>query len=379
MFGLAVEKRNETEERRSEYVSRLTAVLSDSDGIGVDCIVDTELSQVDPPPSPERADGDLASPAPEAGTISLAKNSVPFAAPVDGGQDAPTKVNGNRLEEAARQIAEALSSTLYDGVRDIRKHAARDQAKLENTAETLAGLVSEFRQVKTELTGVQEAVESQNRQRSDLDSTFALFDNRLGRGEAELLGAQDRIAGFSATQAENARQFQACAQAVAASEARLIGLDERLNEVDFRLEEQKAAAGGQKSICEQLEQAQTSLDVRLVSQERTIQELKAEVQRRGSLLDGLLRSLRSLEGRRDSRHAYDKPVRVGVAGLEELAIAGRVVNASESGLGLTLEAPASVGSELQVDLGNKVLCGKVVHCSPIENGYTVGLKLAATH
>jgi hypothetical protein len=55
MFGLAVEKKNETEERRLENLRRLTAVLAYGDGIGFDCIVNAEPGRVNPPPSPDQA------------------------------------------------------------------------------------------------------------------------------------------------------------------------------------------------------------------------------------------------------------------------------------------------------------------------------------
>jgi hypothetical protein len=186
MFGSAIKKRDGKEERRSEHMRRLTMLLSDSDRVGAGCILDAEIGQEDL-------------------TLPAAEDSVPSAGPVDGGQDAPVSVNGNRFEEAAWQASEALSRTLSEGVPDVREQAARDQAELGNVAETLAGLVSEFRQVKTELAAIQKAVESQTQQWSELNATLALFDNRLRHGEAELL------------------------QAVASSEARLIGLGERFS------------------------------------------------------------------------------------------------------------------------------------------------------
>ncbi len=342
MFGLAIEKGNGTADRRLQYMSRLTAVLHDGDGIAADI-----------------ACGDVASPAAETG-------------PVDG-----VRTHGNRLEEAARQIAEALSWTLSEGVQEIGKQAAKDQARLDSTTETLAGLSAEFGQIKTQLAGLQETVESQTPQWSGLNATLALFDNRLRRGETDLLGAEERIVELSTGQVRNELQIQTCALAIASLEARLTGLGERFNETDQRLDQHAEVACRLRSVCERLEQVQASLDARLGPQEQTIRELQTEVRRRGGLMDGLLGSLRSLEGRREHRYLLDKPVKIGPAGPGETAIAGRVVNAAKGGLGLTLDAPAAVNSELRVDTGDEALCGQVVYCNPAGNGYAVGVKLAA--
>jgi CTP-dependent riboflavin kinase len=81
--------------------------------------------------------------------------------------------------------------------------------------------------------------------------------------------------------------------------------------------------------------------------------------------------------RRETRFPSDKAVKVVVCGEQEAVVGGRIVNASENGLGLTQETPTQVGSQVRIDVDDMVLAGEVVHCQGQGNGYAVGLRLAA--
>ena len=156
---------------------------------------------------------------------------------------------------------------------------------------------------------------------------------------------------------------------VAALDARVLELISRLDIVDSRSRVQAQATDHLTELCSRLEKAVQLLDKRLDSQDYTYRSLRDEI-RQGRLE---LKRPTGAELRLEPRVFTQKAVNVMVPGGPEVAIAGAVVNASQSGLGLLLEAPVPAGAEIRLDVDGTLLSGAVCYCRPQGKWYAVGL------
>ena len=134
------------------------------------------------------------------------------------------------------------------------------------------------------------------------------------------------------------------------------------------------AASGVSAFCERVVESQESVNARLDEQALTIEQLTADAAHRGSLVDNLISSLRGLDARRELRQDVGHDVKVAMIDEMEVSIGGRVVNASDSGLGLRLESPVPLGSRLSLDVGGTQLVGVVAYCRKQGASHSVGLK-----
>jgi hypothetical protein len=162
---------------------------------------------------------------------------------------------------------------------------------------------------------------------------------------------------------------QGCTRQVATLDARVLELISRVDIVDSRSRVQAQATDHLTELCSRLEKAVQLLDERLDSQDGTYRSLRDEL-RQGRVE---LKRPTGAELRLEPRVFTQKAVNVMVPGGSEVAIAGAVVNASHSGLGLLLEAPVPVGGEIHLDVDGTLLSGGVCYCRSQGKWYAVGL------
>ncbi len=82
-----------------------------------------------------------------------------------------------------------------------------------------------------------------------------------------------------------------------------------------------------------------------------------------------------MEKRGEPRLEACDPVRITALGERERALAGAVVNTSETGLGLLLDEPALPGLGVMIEWGEKLMLAEVCYCEPRDGRYAVGLRL----
>ena len=168
-------------------------------------------------------------------------------------------------------------------------------------------------------------------------------------------------------------QVQGCVRHIATLDARVRELISRVDTMDAGSRFQTEATDRLTELCDRLEKAVQLLNERQASQDRTNQSLRDEIRQGGGLLDRLVGTLRGIDLRKEPRVVTEEAVKVIVPGEPEAAIAGTVVNASQTGLGLILNAPVPVGSEIHLEVDGALLSGRVSYCRSQGNGYAAGL------
>jgi hypothetical protein len=168
-------------------------------------------------------------------------------------------------------------------------------------------------------------------------------------------------------------QVQGCTRHLATLDARVRELITRMDIMDAGSRYQTQAADHLTELCGRLEKAVQVLSERQAAQDRTNQALRNEVRQGGGLLDRLVGTLRGIDLRKEERVITEEAVKVFIPGDPEVVIAGTVVNASQTGLGLILELPVPVGSEIRLDVDGALLSGKVSYCRSEAGRYSAGL------
>lgn len=168
-------------------------------------------------------------------------------------------------------------------------------------------------------------------------------------------------------------QVQGCTRHLATLDARVRELMSRVDIMDAGSRFQTQASDHLTELCGRLEKAVQLLNERQTSQDRTNQSLRDEIRQGGGLLDRLVGTLRGIDLRKEPRVVTEEAVKVIIPGDPEVTIAGTVVNASQTGLGVILEAPVPVGGEIRLDVDGTQLSGKVSYCRSQGNEYYAGL------
>jgi hypothetical protein len=370
MFGLATGRNDDAEARRRAHVDRLTRALDGDSGVGAERGVLDEPSTTEAPPNLIQASTSSASPVPDPDDRGLRE---PSCSPADTGerkQEKPLNTNGMHIEQAIKSIADALVGTVASAAEDLRREMTGDRAKLEATADGNSRASQEIDQIKAALALLSPRLESLAQGEAERSSKLAILDDRFCREEELAQHTQERMTKLLITQEESNQRLQACTRSTSDLEARALASSEKLDTLSGGLQAQIDANGRLESLCAKLE-------ARLTSQEQTIQALAAELRQRGGLVERLLGALRSLDLRRETRFPSDSAVKVIACGEQKVAVSGRIVNASENGLGLILEAPTPVGSKVRIEVDDTVLSGEIVRCHTQGGGYATGLRLAA--
>ncbi len=370
MFGLAIAPKNGDEVRRTAFAGRLALALDgESESSAARTAMD-EPSSTESPLNSLRTCTSCESPIPDAEFRGLSEHSASPAYAVEREPDKFLNPNGNRIEQACKSVADLLVGAATHAAEDLRRQAASDRAKLEATAESTSRISLEIDQVRTALALLSPRVESLAQGEAELCRKLAALDDRFRPEEELSQHAQELMDKFLIAQEEGNQRLLACTLSTSDLQARALASGERLDALSGGVQAQVEANVRLASLCAKLE-------ARLASQEQTIQALTAELRQRGRLVERLLGMWRSLDLRGEARFSSDKAVKVVLCGEQEAVVDGRIVDGSENGLGLLVEAPTPVGSEVRIDVDGTVLSGQVVHCRPQRDGYAVGLRLAA--
>lgn len=83
-----------------------------------------------------------------------------------------------------------------------------------------------------------------------------------------------------------------------------------------------------------------------------------------------------MERRIASRFRTDQAVTVTDLENNDQPIQGTLVNLSDHGFGLVLEAPLPINAAVRVDIHDAVLLGEVCYCQPLPggSGYAIGIR-----
>ncbi len=253
---------------------------------------------------------------------------------------------------------------------------AADRTSLGAATGTVLQLSTEIHQVNTEVSTLSTRVEALAEEQTQLGPKLTELDGRMSEEEQGSKQMHERLDKLFGGQEATTQQIQACTGTLSALEARILRLCERLDSLDASLQSQIATGTRVSSLCEKLDQLHQSLAERVDSHEGLIQVLRSEIRQPVGMLETALGSLRALNLRKENRFPVDEPVTVTIDGEPETEMAGRIVDASENGLGLVLEAPLQPASRVRVDVNDTSLTGIVAYCLPKGEKNAVGLKLS---
>lgn len=86
-----------------------------------------------------------------------------------------------------------------------------------------------------------------------------------------------------------------------------------------------------------------------------------------------------MERRRSNRFFLDRPVRVTLLtpnSARDLVFEARMLDLSENGMRVLLDAPVAAGSPIRVDADSCIFLGEVCYCAPDpEGGWSAGVVL----
>lgn len=298
----------------------------------------------------------------------------PSDSPVDtdqGKQDRFPNPTGMNFQHVCKSFVEALLETAAGAADGLRRQTANDHANVEAIADRTLRMLEEIDQIRSTLTLLSARAESFGQREAELRSKLAVQDERLCSGEQSSQRLNERMDGFLAAQEESIEQVRACVGATSDLEARALASGEKLDALSKAIQ-------AQTDTDLRLNALYTKLQERLTAQEKSIQAIETELRQRGGLLARVLGTLRNLDLRAERRFPADRTVKVVFCGDQEAVVDGRVVDASESGLGLMLRTPATVGGQVRIHVDDTCLSGEVTYCGlQGADGYRVGVKLAA--
>ena len=280
------------------------------------------------------------------------------------------------MEKAAKAIAETLLGTLGRAVKDVQQQAASDKTRLEAAFETLFRQAGEIHQTRTEVSNLSTQVETLVMEQTQQASRFTQFDARMSEEELGFHLNREQISRLSAQQEGTTQQVQGCNATLRALEAHILQMGERLEALEQGVQSQTATSARLISLCEKLDELHRSLAERVDDHQDLIQVLRTEVRQPIGMLERITRSLRVLDLRKESRFPVEEHATVAIQGEPEAVSTARIVDASDSGLGLMLDKPLPPNAEVCVGVNNTSFTGKVVYCLPKDGKHTVGLKLS---
>ena len=81
------------------------------------------------------------------------------------------------------------------------------------------------------------------------------------------------------------------------------------------------------------------------------------------------------ERRSEPRYKASQVIKLTVMGEGGFTAPALIADVSLHGMGIKLHRPLQTGAEVKISLGDAVFIGRVCHCRPNEDGFTVGLRL----
>ncbi|HSW48790.1 MAG TPA: PilZ domain-containing protein, partial [Bryobacteraceae bacterium] len=208
---------------------------------------------------------------------------------------------------------------------------------------------------------------------SEFRTAITALEGRCKEAEAEQRTSRSQLLELLEFRADSFEQLRRLRAETSALGARVPDLHQMVDRLDTSLKSLSQTVVALSSRHEILMQSQAALEQRLAEQASLIGRVQADGARAGSLLDRFLASLQTLDGRAESRRDVDREVMVARVGQPEPPIRGRVVDASSSGLGLSLPAAVPPGAQVQLEIENVSLVGQVARCRPNGESYSVGL------
>jgi hypothetical protein len=280
------------------------------------------------------------------------------------------------LEHAAKQIANTLVGTLGRAIQDVHRQVSTDHTKLASTDEAVLRLSTEISGVNTTVLTLSARAEATALEQVGMASRLSEIDGRMTGQEQGSMQMRERLDSLFTGQEATTKQVEACAGTLSTLEARVLQLCERLEGLDAGLQSQIATSARLTALCEKLDQFHQSLAARVDSHGDMIHLLRSEVRQPIGMVERVLGSLRSLDLRKENRFPVDESAQITIEGEPETVIAGRVIDASESGLGLLLDTPLGCANKIRVDVNNRSLTGSVSYCLPKGDKHAVGVKLS---
>lgn len=338
----ASHQKNSDDPRRMHFMRRLSAVLLGDEGADGGRSLVHEAGNSEPPLSSPQAPASFDSPT---STVRRENSDADTDLPADHPDMQRSGPFDIQREQAAQRIAEALTGMMAQAAKELLGPAANDRAKLEAIAGSVVQISEEVRQIKTEHAALSPQTESLRHDEAELRSKLAALDSRVCPVETASRWTQDRLSELLASHEQGEKQIQTHTQMLSGLEGRLQGLSERLD----------------------------ALGAHLDSHGEAIQHLREEIRQGSGLFERFVGTLRRLDLRKEPRVPTKKPVKVLVPGERETVMAGCVVDASESGLGLVVEGPIPIGSEVRLDADGVLIAGKVSHCRSQGEAYAAGL------
>ncbi len=280
------------------------------------------------------------------------------------------------LDEAARKIAGTLMGALAQVVRDVHRKVESKHSALETTAVTVSRLSADVAQAAGQLAVLSTKAEEAALEQALLGSRSVEFGDRLSLVEQNSKRISERLDEIVAGQEAATRQIQGCANSLAALDARVVEICQRLEIVQSTVESQATAGARLNSLYEKLDQFSQSLSGQIEAHEKLIHALRSEVKQPTGVVERILGVLKGIDLRQEDRFPFDAPIKVRVDGESDGVNYGRIVNASERGLGLSMEKPLLIGTSIQVEVNNSLLAGKVLYSLPQGDRHAAGVRLS---
>ncbi|MFB3777097.1 MAG: PilZ domain-containing protein [Bryobacteraceae bacterium] len=317
---------------------------------------------------------------PSAGEVSppsakLAEPSILRSAPVpDEDQRAGQSPASN--EFAMEQGVARISQALQDLFRFAREPGEREKAEREQRealSTVVAQTVEEVCALRRELADVRSKTESEPPALKELRAAFDALEGRCKEDAAEQRTTRSQILELLDFRTDGLEQLRRLRGEMSALGTRVPGLHQVVDRIDTSLKSLSQTVVALSSRHESLLESQAALEQRLAEQQSALGKIQADSLRTGRLLDRFFTSLQMLDARVDGRHSVDKEIKLVKVGQEASSIAGRVVDASNNGLGLTLPAAVPPGTQVHLEIDTVALVGQVAHCRQNGESYSVGL------
>jgi hypothetical protein len=237
------------------------------------------------------------------------------------------------IQNAARDIANTLTGILTATLAEVNERASEDRRRLDGVA-------------------------------AALDQA----SERLSRTEK-------LVDGFHRSQQGLTAHVESILSRISAVESRLDNLAGKLDEISARAQQQTDALTALSASSASLAKSHQALNARLILTERALRAAETDRKQRDVTWERFVASLGNLEMRGEKRFPANENVRAVLLGEEEKTVRAQVLDVSERGLGLFLEAEVPVGGTLRIDVEDASLSGTVRYCRPYAEGFSAGLLL----
>ena len=309
----------------------------------------------------------------------LAQNPVPHAlqqsepAAITGVQD--TSTSDPRLEQSVRRVANSLTGTIIETVLTLERHAAAERANVGQTAQSAVRALEEIQQWRADFTsGLESKLESLAMQLAELRSMVCSAQDHLGRHETSVVRIEGRFTELETAQNSGEELTTSLRAALTEAAEKRESLEDRLTAAEKQSLAQTQELNHLRLACDRIDRACSSSKQLILAQEAAIERLEQASASSHGLVGRFLTALRSVDLRGDPRISLSSEmVKVILPGDQDVATRAFVQDVSRNGMGLTLEVPVEVGSELRVEVGDREIVGKVCHCRASGSEYAVGL------